>query len=94
VEVRREGDGRFVVEGELDLSNVEQIGDALWAKQYRSPGGFAVYANAVATDGLRVFVTGDGQRPDGQFDYLTVSYDAATGALLWVKRYRGVLNSD
>ena len=30
VEVRREGDGRFEVQGELDLSNVEQLGEVLW----------------------------------------------------------------
>ena len=32
VEVRREADGRFEVEGELDVSNVEQLGDVLWAE--------------------------------------------------------------
>ena len=31
MEVRREGDGRFVVQGELDISNVEEFGAVLWA---------------------------------------------------------------
>ena len=58
VEVRREGDGRFEVEGELDLSNVEQLGDALWA-ELRAGSSVVVDLSGLAfmdSQGLRLFM--------------------------------------
>ena len=58
VEVRREGDGRFEVEGELDVSNVEQLGDALWA-ELRAGSSVVVDLSGLAfmdSQGLRLFL--------------------------------------
>ena len=58
VEVRRERDGRFEVEGELDVSNVEQLGDALWA-ELRAGSSVVVDLSGLAfmdSQGLRLFV--------------------------------------
>ena len=55
--------------------------------RYNGPGisGTAVSV-AVSPDGESVFVTGSNSASAG---YATVAYNAATGALLWVSRYRG-----
>ena len=58
MEVRREGDGRFVVEGELDISNVEQLGDALWA-ELRAGSSVVMDLSGLAfmdSQGLRLFL--------------------------------------
>jgi len=58
VEVRREGDGRFVVGGELDISNVEQLGDALWA-ELRAGSSVVVDLSGLAfmdSQGLRLLL--------------------------------------
>ncbi|HEX9312371.1 MAG TPA: STAS domain-containing protein, partial [Actinomycetota bacterium] len=58
MEVRRERDGRFEVEGELDVSNVEQLGDALWA-ELRAGSSVVVDLSGLAfmdSQGLRLFV--------------------------------------
>jgi DNA-binding beta-propeller fold protein YncE len=68
-------------------------GTRLWLKRYNGPANGPDYAEAVAVSpaGGRVFVTGEssvGDNPDGtpKYDYLTVAYNAATGAQLWVTR--------
>ena len=58
MEVRREGDGRFEVEGELDLSNVEELGDALWG-ELRAGSSVVVDLSGLGfmdSQGLRLFV--------------------------------------
>ncbi len=58
VEVRREGDGRFEVEGELDVSNVEQLGEVLWA-ELRAGSSVVMDLSGLAfmdSQGLRLFV--------------------------------------
>src|SRR5207249_763138 len=44
---------------------------------------------AVAPDGSRVFVTGYSQGTNLRDDYVTLAYDAGSGALLWSQRYNG-----
>jgi len=67
-------------------------GATLWVGRYNGPGnaqdaGVSVTANA---DGSKVFVTGQSVGPGpGGYDYVTVAYDASTGATLWVSRYNG-----
>ena len=46
-------------------------------------------APAIATDGDRVFVTGQSSGPNGYDDCATVSYDVRTGRTAWVMRYVG-----
>src|SRR5439155_20803159 len=58
VEVRREGDGRFVVEGELDVSKAEQLGEVLWA-DLRAGSSVVVGLSGLAfmdSQGLRLFL--------------------------------------
>jgi DNA-binding beta-propeller fold protein YncE len=68
-------------------------GDELWAKRYNGPidSDDAGTAVAVSPDGAKVFVTGysDGGYPSPFFDYITLAYDASTGAKLWARRYDG-----
>jgi len=66
-------------------------GAQLWASRYSGPGNGADQATSVAVNpgGGAVFVTGKSTGTGGFFDYVTVAYDAATGARLWVRRYNG-----
>jgi WD40 repeat protein len=69
-------------------------GGKLWVQRYNGPGNGndAASSVAVSPDGGTVFVTGESKGvtpiPD-QSDYLTVAYNAATGAQLWTARYSG-----
>ncbi len=61
-----------------------------WVKRYNGVGTVN-FANALAVSpsGKTVFVTGESDSKDFVAQYGTVAYNAATGAQLWVKRYRG-----
>jgi outer membrane protein assembly factor BamB len=63
-------------------------GSRLWVARYDSSGWAAANAVAVSLSGGTVFVTGS-RLSKGTFypSYITVAYDAATGARLWVARY-------
>ena len=47
---------------------------------------------AISPDGKILYVTGQSRRPASQWDYLTVAYNAATGAARWAARYNGPAN--
>lgn len=66
-------------------------GTSIWTSLYDGPGQDRDRSNAigVSPDGTRVFVTGTSIGSSGRSDYATVAYDAATGGLLWVRRYDG-----
>jgi len=69
-------------------------GALLWEKRYNGPanaGDYASdYASAVAVDGSgNVVVTGSSYNTNGNYDYYTVKYAAANGALLWELRGPG-----
>jgi DNA-binding beta-propeller fold protein YncE len=75
----------------LTVAYNASTGAASWSRRYNGPangddGGSRV---AVDADGSKVFVTGgsDGGRTNS--DYLTIAYDAASGAKLWNRRYDG-----
>ncbi len=72
-------------------------GAELWRSTYDGPetGGDSADALAVSPDGSVVFVTGGSDASDdgGNEDYLTVAYDATSGAELWVSRYDGPVRS-
>jgi outer membrane protein assembly factor BamB len=65
-------------------------GAKLWARRFSGPGNGSDVANSVAVSpgGGRVFVTGL-STGTSESDYLTVAYNAATGAQLWTARYNG-----
>jgi hypothetical protein len=57
-----------------------------WLRIYHPGFEEGAWALGVSPDGSRVFVTGEVSGFGGT-DYATVAYDAATGALLWAKRF-------
>jgi DNA-binding beta-propeller fold protein YncE len=64
-------------------------GAQLWAARYGS-GPAAPVAMAVSPDGGTVFVTGSSKKGTGTGSaYLTVAYNATTGAVRWAARYSG-----
>jgi WD40 repeat protein len=66
-------------------------GTQLWQRLYDGPGGWdQALALAVSPDGTKVVVTGQSYAAGTEYeDFATVTYDAATGAPLWVRRYDG-----
>jgi outer membrane protein assembly factor BamB len=67
-------------------------GAQVWVQRYVDPakGGDQAHSVAVSPTGKMVFVTGQsyGSSTAG-VDYVTVAYNAATGAQVWVQRYVG-----
>jgi hypothetical protein len=61
-------------------------GARLWVASYSN--GFGALSVAVSPDGSRVFVTGDGMGANGQEDFATVAYQAATGTMSWAAGYQ------
>ena len=66
-------------------------GAKMWARRYTGVGGMGGIAQAVAVDpaGKRVFVTGYSLGQSSFTDYVTIAYNAVTGARLWLGRYDG-----
>jgi len=65
-------------------------GTELWVRRYGTPqerGSDVADALGVSPDGSRLFVTGHASQ--GNDDYTTIAYDAATGSRLWLKRFDG-----
>lgn len=63
-------------------------GSELWARRYGTVDGIDVpVAIGVDPSGTRVFVTGVRARATTGNDYETLAYDAATGAMLWKRRF-------
>jgi hypothetical protein len=63
-------------------------GDTVWTARYKGPGNDV--ARAIVIRGTTdVFVTGSSEGIGTGYDYLTVNYDAATGAENWTSRYDG-----
>src|SRR5581483_4412543 len=62
-----------------------------WVKRYNGEanGTDDAYDLAVSPDGSQLFVTGRSLGSGSGDDYATVSYDPATGARQWLKRYNG-----
>jgi len=65
-------------------------GTQLWVARYSSPGYSLDYPSAIAVSptGDKVFVTGNGKGKKS-FDYLTLGYNAGTGARVWARRFNG-----
>jgi hypothetical protein len=84
------------VEDYATLAYDASTGAKLWAKRYDGPPHDRDVATAVgmSPDGTTVFVTGYSTRPASFVDYVTMAYDASTGAKRWLKRYDGPASSD
>jgi hypothetical protein len=72
----------------------DAAGEQLWAARFTSAGNAIDQADFVGMDGAgNVCVTGQswgGLRPaGGEWDYVTIKYDTATGQPLWTRRYNG-----
>jgi hypothetical protein len=69
-----------------DASN----GSTLWTRTFLGGGGWSeAKAVVVSQDGSMVFVTGTSYGKTTDQDYVTIAYDAGTGATSWVARYNG-----
>ena len=66
-------------------------GARLWVARYHGPGDSydTAFAIAVSPTGRTVFVTGGSGGIITDTDYLTIAYNATTGARLWAKTYNG-----
>jgi hypothetical protein len=66
-------------------------GSRLWMRRFSSTGERSDYGRAIAPsrDGSKVFVTGASYGGTTGPDYLTLEYDASTGATAWTSRYNG-----
>jgi DNA-binding beta-propeller fold protein YncE len=66
-------------------------GHLLWRRFYAADiDSASAYSIAVSPDGNRVVVAGDGYFTDSSSaDYVTIAYDAGTGAQVWRARYDG-----
>lgn len=67
-------------------------GAQLWASRFTRLGGGIPQAIAVSPDGSTVYVTGQAAGAQS-LDYMTIAYDAVTGAQRWASRYSGPSNS-
>jgi hypothetical protein len=70
----------------LDAAN----GQVLWSHRYAGPGGQAYGLDATLSEnGERLYVTGMRWSPSAAWDFVTLAYDTAGGALLWDSAYDG-----
>ena len=66
-------------------------GATLWVSRYNGPANGNDFATSVAMSprGGEIFVTGDSSGKTSRSDFLTIAYNAVTGARLWASRYNG-----
>ena len=71
-------------------------GSRLWSRRYDGPahGEDLASAAAVASDGSVLFVTGTSAGATTSTNARTIAYDAATGSLLWTRRFDGESDED
>ncbi len=67
-----------------------------WVSRYNDPSNYGAEASSVAVspNGDTVFVTGSDNAGSNGQDYVTVAYNAVTGAQLWVSRYDGAAHGN
>jgi hypothetical protein len=66
-----------------------------WVKRYNGAanGDDAGYAVVVSPDGKVIYVTGTSWGGGTDFDYVTIAYNAVTGARIWLRFYNGPDNA-
>ena len=72
-----------------ELPGCAATGATLWRRRYVGEAISDTISAAVSPAGDRVYVTGMSYSTGGVDDYVTIAYDAATGAQLWVGGYNG-----
>ena len=77
------------VTGVATVAYGADTGTQLWANVYRAPGTqfSSGEALAVSPNGSTLFVTGDAAASNGTSSYLTLAYNANTGAHTWNRAY-------
>jgi len=95
-------DGNIYVTGRSDNENrdrdyttlkYDNDGNQLWEARYSGPDKGDNMAEALAVDAEgNVYITGQSQGKNGDWDFATVKYDSA-GKQLWTARYNGPDNS-
>jgi WD40 repeat protein len=76
--------------GSTTIAYNAATGDQRWLSVFK--GNNEVRDIAISPDGKTLYVTGRGYSSASNWDYVTVAYDAATGAARWVARYNGPAN--
>jgi hypothetical protein len=84
--------GRETHDDYATVAYAAATGRQVWVERYNDPENRADIATAIVAGpgGRFVYVTGTSFAPPRQFNFATVSYDAATGAQRWVSRYAGL----
>lgn len=98
-----DGSGNVAVTGYCSTPSVSDCftakfsgadGSVIWQKRYNGPGNSYDEGVVVRTDtGGNVVVVATSTGSSGNDDIYTVKYSAATGTVLWEKRYNGPANS-
>src|SRR3989442_12787184 len=75
----------------VTLAYSASSGSPIWLRLYRGPERRDNYPSsmAVSPDGSTVFVAGHSAGADGDWDFVTLAYDASTGSPSWGRRYDG-----
>lgn len=71
-------------------------GANVWSRRYNGPANGTDSAAAIgeSPDGSRVYVTGTSVGITSGNDYVTIGYDASTGARSWIRRFNGLSNGE
>jgi DNA-binding beta-propeller fold protein YncE len=79
----------------LTIAYNAATGVRTWLRHYNGPNtkDDSAASMAVSPDGDTVYVTGSSTSKISGEDYLTIAYNAATGATRWAKRYNGPANT-
>jgi DNA-binding beta-propeller fold protein YncE len=91
----KSANGQFFYDA-LTIAYNATTGATEWVQLYDGADHFDDIAHAIAVspDGSQVFITGESGAWPEQADYLTIAYNAATGATNWMERYDDRLHSD
>src|SRR5437868_2939584 len=86
--------GTLVTAAQASSAATETPGAQRWLTRHDDSAHKNDEANAlgVSPDGTKVLVAGSVPGSNGYDDYLTISYNTATGAAVWTRHYNGPAN--
>ncbi|UCE36446.1 MAG: SBBP repeat-containing protein [Thermoplasmata archaeon] len=77
---------------DFDTVCYDPNGNVLWSARYDGKGDWGDEAFSITTDLIgNVYVTGTSHNTDGNYDYITISYNSS-GSQQWIARYNGPAN--